>query len=109
MIGILAPVQVSRSAYRAVGGSIHHAAQCLICSSLDSRCDNRMTDHVPTRHADKSADFLDANSAAIIRSQRFLETSADNFSHPSRSDSPFRGGFFLRTTLPVQLSESEQY
>jgi hypothetical protein len=57
-----------------------------------------MTDHVLARHADisnyKSADFL-TDSTAIIRSQRFLETSADNSSHPvPKKIAPFGAGLF---------------
>jgi hypothetical protein len=110
MTGISTRVQVSRLAYHAACESIHHAVQCfragVICSALDCRYYNFMTDHVLARHADtsnyKSADFL-ANSAAIIWSQRFLETSADNFLHPvPKKDSPLRGGLFLRT-LPFNF------
>jgi hypothetical protein len=59
--------------------AMHYAAQCFRsgvilfgCSTV--RYDNRMTDHVLTRHTEilhyKSVDFRDGNSA-IIRSQRF--------------------------------------
>jgi hypothetical protein len=71
-----------------------------------------MTDHVPARHAEtsnyKSADFL-ANSAAIIRSKRVFGNERWQLLAPRpERDGPLRVGFFLRT-LPIQLSESEQY
>jgi hypothetical protein len=107
MMGISAPVQVSRSAYRAACGSRRAAGW-----RGSNRYYNRVTDHVLTRHIDilnyKSADSLDGNSAAIIRSQRFLETSADNFSYPSRWPL-FGAGFFSEQRHPFNFLRASNF